>query len=252
MDNIRFFDCNCAIGRRTVKNECSFHDIGDLVRNLNSYGIERAMVYHTMAKDYCPTIGNQILLDEIQDFSFLNGVWVVLPHHTDEFPEPSELRRQMREKNIKAVRMYPSSRDHKYSFSEWCCGDLFDMLEQCRIPLMLDLWQISWNELHDTMSTHPELRVILTDLHYAVGRNLYPLLKKFEHLYVETIGYKVFNGIEELCRKFGAERLIFGSNTPIYSEGAAISMINYAAISHEEKCKIAGGNLEKLLGGVSL
>jgi len=252
MDAIKYFDCNCIVGRRTVMNACSFYNINDLVRKMNYYGIERAMVYHSMAKDYCPTIGNQMLLDEIQDFPFLYGVWVVLPHHTGEFPEPSELRRQMREKNIKAVRMFPSSADQKYSFSEWCCGDLFEMLEQCRVPLMLDLSQITWNELHETMSAHPELRVILTNLHYSVGRNIYPLLKKFEHLYVETIGYKVFNGIEELCGRYGAERLIFGSNTPIYSGGAAIGMISYAQISHEEKCRIAGGNLEKLLGGVSL
>ena len=126
------------------------------------------------------------------------------------------------------------------------------MLEEHRIPLMIDLEQLPWETLHNVLEAHPKLRLILTRLHYNCGRNLYPLLQKFEHLYVETIGFKVFDGIEDVCKKFGAERLIFGTSAPLFSGAAAVGMINYARISQEEKRKIAGENLEKLIGGVSL
>lgn len=250
MDKIRYFDCNCVIGRRVVMNPGSFYKTGELLQKMKQYGIESAMVYHSMSKEYSPSVGNQLLMDEIRNYPALQGVWVVLPSQMGEFPGPSELKKEMKEKNIRAVRVFPA--DFSFSFSEWCCGELLSMLEDCRVPLMVDQRQITWDQLNGALSVYPKLRVILTDVHYGIGRNLYPLFKKFEHIYVETMGYKDLNGIEEICRQFGAERLIFGSGSPLYSGGAAVGMISYARISHEEKSKIAGGNLEKLLGGVML
>jgi predicted TIM-barrel fold metal-dependent hydrolase len=245
-----FFDCSCVIGRRRIINPGSYHDTNELVRKLKYYGIEGALAYHSMAREYSPSIGNQMLLEEISSLPFFKGVWVIMPHHTGEFPEPPVLREEMKKNNIKAVRMFPSGQG--YTFSEWCCGDLFGMLEECRIPLMMGVREATYSELYDVMFAHPEMRVILTDLYYSACRNLYPLLKKFEHIYVETIGYKIFGGIEEFCRLFGADRLVFGSGMPVYSGGSATGMINYARISDEEKHKIASGNLERLLGGVML
>lgn len=253
MEKIKFFDCHCAVGRRMVKNPGSFHETDELLRKMELYGIDNAMVYHTMAKDYAPVIGNQMLMDEIIDHPNLKAVWVVLPHHTGEFPDPAELEKQLKLHNISAVRIFPSGHDHGFSLKDWCSGELLRMLEECRIPMMIGLNQLSsWDSLHDLLFDYPNLRVILTDLHYNCGRNLYPLFKKFEHLYVETIGFKVFDGIEDVCKRFGAERLIFGSCAPLYSGGAAVGMITYARITHEEKSKIASGNLEKLIGGISL
>lgn len=245
-----FLDCSCVIGRRKTVIPGSYYETEELVRKLKYYGIEGAFAYHSMAKEYSPSVGNQMLNDEIKNFPFIRGVWVVMPHHTGEFPHPAVLREEMKKNNIKAVRMFPSS--HGYTLSGWCCGELLEMLESCRIPLMLGVREADFNTLNNLLSDYPELRVILTDMYYSAGRNIYPLLKKFKNLYIETIGYKIFGGIEEFCRLFGAHRLIFGSGMPVYSGGSAAAMINYAQINHEEKCMIAGENLEKLLGGVML
>lgn len=222
------------------------------MRKMEIYGIDGAMVYSSLASDYWPMVGNRILMDEIQQHPKLRGVWVVLPHHTGEFYRPEELRMELKINNIQAVRIFPSERDHRFSLSDWCCGELLDMLEACKVPLMIGLDQLAWDEIHGVLASHPGLRLILTSLHYNCGRNLYPLLEKFDHLYVETIGFKLFGGIEEVCRRFGARRLIFGTCAPLYSGGAAVGMISYAKISSEEKNRIASGNLMDLLGEVAL
>lgn len=173
MEKIRYFDCNCVLGRRTIRNPGSFYETEELVRKMGYYGVENAMVYHSMARKYAPAVGNQLLMEEIKDNPSLQGVWVALPHHTCEFPEPSVLRREMKENNIKALRIFPE--DCHFSLSEWSCGELFAMLEECRIPLMIDLNQIYWDGLHNILSAHPEMRVILTDVHYGIGRYIFPL-----------------------------------------------------------------------------
>ena len=251
MKPLKFFDCNAIVGKRRIKNPGSFYKTDELLRKMKYYGIENALVRHSLAVEYDPITGNQALTEEIKNHPNLNGTWIILPHHTGEFPNPLQLNKQLKENNIKTVAMYP--KEHMYSLYDWVCGEIFEMLEEYNIPLLINHDQIiNYKDLHELLTGHPNLRIILTDLHYNTGRNLYPLLNKFENLYIETIGFKVHNGIEDVCKKFGANRLIFGTCAPVYSGGAAIAMITYAQITNEEKSMIASGNLEKILKEVSL
>lgn len=252
MMSLDFFDCNCQVGMRGIVNPGSFYRIEDLAAKMPFYGIKKALVYHSMAREYHPQVGNSILIDEIKAYPELYPVWVLMPHHTMEFPKPQDLIGQMKTNGVKAVRMFPESWEQNYSISEWNCGELLSTLEKHRIPLMIGLDQLGWDKVHEICSNHSGLRLILTEVDYRIDRNLYPLLNKFSNLYLETIGYKVHNGIEEICRRFGADRLIFGSNMPVIAGSAAVSMINYACISEAEKRMIAYENLEQLLGGVLL
>lgn len=249
---MKFFDCNCEIGMRGIVYPGSFYKVEDLAARMEYYGIEKALVYHSMAREYNPGEGNKMLMEEIKDYPSLIPVWVVMHHHTDEFPEPGELARQMKNSGIKAVRMFPAAWEQNYCISEWNCGELFSVLEEYRIPLLIGLDQLGWDGLHALCSCHPELRIVLTSVDYRIDRNLYVLMKKFKHIYIETIGYKVHSGIEEICGKFGAERLVFGSGMPVFSGGSAVSMINYSRISEKEKRMIAADNINTLLGGVLL
>ncbi len=252
MEPLKFFDCNCCFGMRSIVDPGSFHKAEDLKKRMRHYGINRALVYHSMAREYNPIIGNNMLAQEIRKNPSFYPLWVVMPNHTGEFHTPAELKRQLKINNVRAVRMFPSQHEQNYSLEPWNCGELLCTLETYRIPLFIGLDQLGFNELHRLCGHYPDLNIVLIDLGYSVDRNLYALLDKFMNLYIETSGYKVHNGIEEICTRFGAHRLIFGSKMPEFSGGAAVSMINYARISDKEKSMIAYENLDKLLGGVIL
>lgn len=246
MEQLIFFDCSCRVGMRSVMHPGSFYKTQDLIDKMEHYGIAKALVYHSMAREYNPSAGNEILTSELTGCKSLLPVWVVMHHHTEEFPAPDLLMEQMKKNDIRAVRMFPSSSDQNYCIASWNCGELFKALETHHIPLLIGLDQLSWNDLHELASNFQTLKIILTDLNYRIDRNLYALLKRFPGIRLETSGYKVNNGIEEICRIFGAERLIFGSGMPVYT-GAAVSAVLYARISDREKSLIAGENLEKIL-----
>ena len=76
MDSVRFFDCSSMIGRRRIKDPSSFYETDELIRKMKYCGIESAMVYHSLASEYSPAVGNQMLMEEIKDFPFFMGVWV--------------------------------------------------------------------------------------------------------------------------------------------------------------------------------
>lgn len=252
MQKLKFFDCNAYFGLRKVQMPGSFSTKEDLIKNMELYGIERALVTHAFARELDPVEGNARLMSEIKNETNLAPIWVALPHHTGEFPKPDKLISMMKEQDVRGVTLLASPAYYFFSLSEWNCGDLYDALEDARIPLFLGYPQLDPNldGLYKILKKHSKLPVVLTNANYRIARNLYPLLSRFDNLYVETFGFKAQDGIEDICDKFGAERLIFGSGMPESSGGGAVTMITYANISFEEKQMIASGNLEKLLGGV--
>ena len=250
MKPLPFFDCNCSFGARGIVNPGSFWKVEDLIRKMECYGIRKALVYHAMAREYNPLEGNRMLMDEIGRYPQLIPVWVAAPHHTGEFPKAEELEKQLMVNGVRAVRIFPAALEHNYCIAAWNCGELFTMLQSCGIPLFIGLDQLDWGQIYTLCSEYADLKVVLMDVDYGIDRNLYALLKQFDNLYIETHRYKVHYGIEEICGRFGAHRLLFGSGLPVYSGASAVSMINYAQISEKEKQMIAYENMEMLLGGV--
>jgi predicted TIM-barrel fold metal-dependent hydrolase len=54
-------------------------------------------------------------------------------------------------------------------------------------------------------------------------------------------------GLADMLKKYPAERILFGSGYPVCYMGAHMLVVRHAEISDEDKVKIAGGNLKKLL-----
>lgn len=252
MDRLHFFDCNAFFGMRKSLAPGSFYKKEELLVRMAYYGVEKALVHHSMAREYDAEVGDGILMKELEGETKLVPAWVALPHYTGEFPAPDELIARMKAQNVRAVILMPGGYyAYGHSVEEWCCGDLYQALEKHRVPLFLPAAQLpGMDSVYHICTEHPELNVVLTGVDYRISRNLFPLMKRFGRLYVETSGFKPQDGIEEICSKFGAERLIFGSSMPIGSGASAVCMITYANITVGEKQLIAGGNLENLLGGV--
>jgi len=247
MQPLRFFDCNCVVGDSRNRSYGVNYNLKNLLYKMDLYGIDKALAYHFAAKEYEAKAGNASLAEEIKDTPNLYPVWVVMHHHTDEFYTPPELIELLRQKNIRAVKIYPYTA--QFSVEKWNCGELFSALEKNKVLLLIDADQLPVSELHQMLSDYPALNVVLTAVGYRMDRNLQALMKIFPRLYVETYSYKVNDGIEILCEKFGAHRLVFGSGMPVFSGGSAVSMIRYARISDDEKRLIAYENLKNLLGG---
>lgn len=247
MAKLRYFDCNCSIGRTPYPQLLDISDAGGLVREMDTAGIEEALVYHSVAKDCDPALGNRLLDEAIADNDRLHPCWVVLPHHTGEMPEPMALLNEMERKGVKAVRMYPTKDFHSFSLAEWNCGELLAALEEARVPLMLDIEIVWWEAIVAILASHPRLPVIAANVSYRHNRFTYPLFAKHENLYLETSRYFGAGVFEDVVSRFGSRHLLLGSNMPRFTGTAVVSMLTYADIPPSDKEAIAGGNLQRLL-----
>lgn len=253
MQSLRFYDCNASFGMRSLRNPGSFYKKEELLQKMDDYSIERALVTHSMSKEYDPQVGNGILIDELKGETRLFPVWAVLPHYTGEFDPPDKLLENMKKNGVRAVTMFPAPSCQNFSLAEFSCGGLFRAFEEYKVPLFLSMDQLGGiANLDPLCCAHPELRVVVTNVNYRVDRDLYPLMEKHRNFAIETSGYKVMDGIAHLCARFGAKRLLFGTGMPVASGSAAVGLVAYAQISDEEKQRIASENLEELLGGVRL
>jgi predicted TIM-barrel fold metal-dependent hydrolase len=246
---IRLFDCNAVLGPLTAAVTRDLPTASELLAEMDRVGIARSLVYHSLAREWHAPTGNEKLLNAVADSERLEPCWVLLPPATGEMLPPEELLRQMQASGVHAARLFPGPDTHNFSLAAWCSGTLLAVLEEARVPTFMDLDQTDWETLADLLDRHPHLPIVLTNVSYRIDRYLYPLWERHGNLFVELSSYQGQNAIEAVCERFGAERLLFGTNLPEFEAGPTIAHLAYAEISEPTRSAIAGGNLEGLLAG---
>ncbi|MCB9107361.1 MAG: amidohydrolase family protein [Anaerolineales bacterium] len=245
---LNFFDAYCALGHMSAPVfGQEFATAAALSAALSEAHISEALVYSPAAYEYDPSVGNQMLQADLADHPNMHPCWVLLPPATGEMPPLPQLLSLMQQQNVRAVRLCPSPARNNFSLAAWSAGPLLQALAEAAVPLFLDLSEVTWSEVAALLSDYATLPLVLTGVTYRLDRYLYPLWSQHQNLYVDTSGYQGFYAIEAVVTRFGSERLLFGTNMPVYSPGAAIAAVTYADISDGAKSLIAGGNLRRLL-----
>ena len=92
-------------------------ETADFLRDMDYYGIDEALVYHAVAREHSPNLGNEILMKEIGTNKRFHPCWVVMPNVTDEIDRPEILISRMLEAGVRCVRIFPV--EHKFSLKNW-------------------------------------------------------------------------------------------------------------------------------------
>ena len=243
-----FFDCYCALGHLTAPTfGQEFPTVADLLTAMDHAGIDEALVYAAPALEYDPPAGNQFLMEAIGGHPTLHPCWVLLPPATHEFPPPDELVTQMAREGVRAARLAPGATANNFSMAEWSVGPLLAALARAKVPLFINLADVSWTDIAAMLTHHPELPLILTGVTYRIDRFLYPLWEQHNTLYVELSGYQGLHAVETTVGRFGPDRLLFGTNQPRFAAGSAVATVAYAQVDETARGAIAGGTLRRLL-----
>jgi len=254
--SIEFFDSNCMIGRYNAFRQGSFYSKERLIQEMRYYGISEALVFHAVSMESSPRIGNKLIVEETLDNSFLHPSWSFLPPATGETDPPKSLVEGMRKHEIKVLRIFPSQ--YHFDLDDWCLGESLRIFSELRIPIIVDYAEsfmsrvdlTDWSSLVNICKMYPDLPVVVTEFRFRTNRRLYQALESCPNLHVELSALWLFRSVEDICRRFGAERILFGTRLPIRDPSCALGMVNYAMVSEEEKQMVASKNLRKLMEGV--
>lgn len=241
---MEYFDCNAMIGALGGGPEGVGLSTAGLLEEMRYHGIRQALVTSTAALEYNPQAGNRILAREIREHANLFPLFPLTPD-----ARALEEAEALLPSRPFAALLLPDREHHNFSLREWCAGPLLADLERRRIPVFLRPALTGWDEIAALLEAHPQLPVVVTHTGYRADRYIYPLAMRYPRLYVETSLYVAHRQLEEAAKNLGAARLLFGTNLPYYTPGAAVAVLAYARMSEEDRARVASGNMRALLEG---
>lgn len=243
------FDANCFVGRWTTEAfGCA--DTSALECEMQRLGISRGLVRHSWGWVHDPFEGNEALATVLAGHANLTPCLAAGPLVEEEFGGVEALLRQAQQVGAGAVALYPKS--HSYSLEPWCSGYLLEALQSAALPVLLELEETSWSDVAATLANWPRLPLVVTRPGYRVLRNLLPLMRRYESLYVDTSYLGDNEALEVIVGQVGAGRVLFGTGTPRTDGGGALARLTYSALGDADKELVAGGNLDRLIAGVRL
>jgi hypothetical protein len=241
------FDVSCFLGRWSEGGP-TLATASELLSAMDDLGIGRALVRHSLGKEYFAPDANDLLFQELAGHERLLPCPVALPLSTGEMGAPEVWLAEWASYDVRAACLYPQG--HGYALASWQCDNLLAPLAERRMPVLLELAQTNWDALHWLCGAYPALPVILLNAGYRVLRPLYAQLDAHPNLYLDISTVANFWGIEDLCAHFGAERLLLGTGQPRTDGAGIVTALNYADLAEDKRQAIAARNLERLLQGV--
>jgi len=253
MKQSSLFDANCMLGRRSIHTPLGQPlTVTELLAEMDRLGIGEALVFHAMALDGHPAEGNERLLREIAGQARLHPCWVLLPT-CGEMPPPAQLVATMKRRGVRAARMCPVR--HRYRFTQENVGDLLAQLEKARIPVFADFDVVRWSEektdwrsLVELCGRYPKLPFVVVGEGFGAPRRIFPFWRRHDNLYLETSYYQPHQGLSDVTRRFGPERLLFGTGLPYKAPGPPLMQLRYDFLDDGERTAIGGNNLRRVLG----
>ena len=259
---MKFIDCSASVGYGAINRLIVNHEnyivtekvkeaknAEELLKEMDFCGIDQAVVYHQSIQDVSVPFGNAATLKETQKSGGrLIPSMSILPSITNEEYSVAAVEKYIRENGIFGVRIYPQT--HRYMADRITLGDILEYLTEIKMPVYVSP-EAGWEWIFALMKEFPNLTAILTN--YGLWGSdfyVYPLVNAYKNFHVDTSDFQEIRGIEYFVKKFGDERMLFGTNFPMDNAGGPIATLLGANISKASKEKIASGNIERLMSEV--
>jgi hypothetical protein len=256
MNDIMFFDAQCQIGLPMLGGDRGGRSAAELLAEMDRNGVDKALVAHGNTEAAGAVFANADLQELIQADDVagrLTGVWTILPAQCGELPPPAEFFARMAANRIGALNLYPVA--HRWQACRLTIGRLLDAAAERRIPVILSppAMDGAWRGVYDFLREFPAATVIVARLGlWGSDRNIRPLLESFPGCHVELSEYWVPEGIADLARLYGVDRLLYASGYPRFGHGSTMLSIRHSGLPLEQVRQIAGQNLERLLARAQL
>lgn len=251
---MKFLDINCMIGEWGFER-LRFKTGDELTAIMGKLGIEKAVVFDSKAWLCDITTGNRAVIAETQKHENLVPAMVLTPLINQEFGGKNKLLDYMEANGVGAVRLFPV--DHNYTMHLWNVRKLFSLLNEIRIPVLLECREMKDGIMHllgdicEVAGAFPDTPIVLLTPGYRSMRIFLELFEAYKNIYIDTSTFITYHGIEEITRLYGSERILFGTRMPFIDAGVSVGRIIYADISDEEKENIAYGNAARLIENCS-
>ncbi|PIQ27352.1 hypothetical protein COW36_15590 [bacterium (Candidatus Blackallbacteria) CG17_big_fil_post_rev_8_21_14_2_50_48_46] len=224
-----------------------------LLERMDRLEIAQAVVIPVQPLDYHLSPENDaVAMAVLQAPQRLIGFARVDPRQGEE--AEMELERCIRHLGFKGLFLHP--------WEETCpinsapVQALMSVVKRLKIPVMISGGHVRVSmasQIADLASAFPEITFIATsggqiNISGVALSEATQMLKENPNVYLETSGIYREDFIEDLVPQIGIERLLFGSNSPEFSQELEVLRPRMAHLSPSERNAILGENARRLLG----
>jgi len=248
---VEFIDCNTRVGMtHAVISPLVNPTPETLISRMDFCGVSSALCRHEGGRENGAEEGNRCI-DEIHGaYPRLKSVYTVTPLIEEELGGAECFIERAKDKGVAALRIHP--KEMLFSPAPYALERVAEIAAAIERPIMVDMEEIKAEEIAALAKSFPHVNFIVTAIYYRNLRNLCPIIKRHDNVYLETGFLKTFRSLEDLCRLYGPERLVFGSGAPYFDMGGAKTHLLGANIGWTEKEMIAGGNIKRICGGLEV
>ncbi|WP_163505981.1 amidohydrolase family protein [Fodinicola acaciae] len=210
-----------------------------LAADMRRLGIAAAVVGSTASVWHDPANGNAEALT-VAGMAGMHPCVTILP------PTPEE---SVDLKGATAARMYPVT--HDFDPLDPAMDPLYEQLVARGLPLTVGLPDIGWPTLDALAGRWPRLPVIVSAIGYRALRRLAAVFRRRPNLHADLVNFASHEGLEWFVRHFGAERLLFGTGTPVRDPAEAVARLMWSGLSDADRALVGHGNARRLFRGLA-
>ncbi len=230
-----------------------------LLQTLDAYGIEQAVVSSLEAVHYLnPQDGNDALAKLIAPYrDRLVPFAVIKPNFAGC---EADLDRCLGEYGMRGLVLYPNY--HRFRLDDERLGALIARAASAGAPVCVQAGLEDPRRQYDRgeivaevpapgigalARAYPEARVVALGLKWGQPEQLGAPLPP--NCWFDISNYEALEELEQGVARFGADRMIFGTNFPFFAPLANVDKLRCAGISEADRAAIAEGNARRLLSG---
>lgn len=249
MQTLSYFDINGRFGSGAYE-KAEYPTARDLLAQMDYLGIDRALVWHILARDLAPVAGNRILSETIlaseEARRRLVPAQVVTPSNAYEYGAVAHIRAMAGRHSSAALRIFPKTSRFNIAALDRLFKELRDMEPVVFWDMKDDNGYTDTLGLRTLAEAFPGFKFVLTELMWMQFNDAVDLMQRCSSVHIDISWLHMRGAIELLTEQFGPERILFGTGFKSHY-GAAIAALNHAEISDEARALIAGGNAQRLL-----
>lgn len=258
-------DCHChiypdKIAERAVRGIGDFYDlemrnggtVSDMLKSEREAGVTHCIVFSVATKTSQVQSINEFIADEVKKAGdMLTGLGTLHPDSTDIAGDIEHLLKL----GLKGVKLHPDVQGFK--IDDYRCLKIYELCEKKKLPVLLHTGDFRYdfsnpNRVKPILETYTELTVIGAHFGgWSVWDEAAKELPGYNNFYVDCSSSFYALSPEkslELIRLYGADRVLFGTDYPMWIPKDELRFFNSLGLTEKEKELILYRNAQKLFG----
>jgi len=240
-------DANVICGFDRINERAA--DVKTILSLMDKVGIDKAVITSNECMYYDFREGNEYIAEIVNEYPdrFIG----FLSFHVSRFIEVvEEVERGIRKLGLRGIRLFNTEKSFGRGWSSGLKSLVLEKVMQkaneLKLPIFIEAGY-PFNDIKNFAQAYPDAKIIASGVGYPNIGEAILAARETENLYIETSTLDIVSGIDFLRENLEAEKIIFGTGIPFNAPSVQLIMIKSAAISEEDKRKILGENMQKLL-----